>query len=437
MSTTEIDADLGISKPVPEQPQAQDAARSGPSRKRRKLDPLTPPPPASDFPPYIPKDYFKFEIVHRSKKSGAKVGRIHTPHGVIDTPGFVAVGTNAALKAVDGPWADAEGLQLMFCNTYHLMLHPGPEVVEAAGGLHRFMNRDRPLITDSGGFQVFSLCYGSVHEEVNHLKRGQGPSKHKKEGNLVFKISEEGVTFRSYRDGSRLLLTPESSVAAQKSFGADIIIPLDELPPYHLSQDDVAASLARSHRWMARSLKTHLEDPRQQAMYGIIHGGMSLDLRRQSIAYMTSLPFDGFAMGGALGKNRDELFWLLKTLVPEMPATKPLHVLGIADPLSIPELVTYGCDTFDSCYPTRAGRHGTMLTPEGPIRVASGKYKTAFRPPVEGCACHTCSSHSLAYLHHLFKANEPLGPSLLTIHNIHFMASMMEDIRRKILDDQL
>ncbi|GAB4820870.1 hypothetical protein N2152v2_007916 [Parachlorella kessleri] len=422
--------------PVTAQEGATDAGKA-PPRKRRRLDPLTPPPPASEFPPYTPRDYFRFEIVHRSSKSAAKVGRIHTPHGVIDTPGFVAVGTNGALKAVDIPWADAEGLQLMFCNTYHLLLHPGPGVVAAAGGLHKFINRNRPLITDSGGFQVFSLCYGTVFAEVNHLKRSQGPSRHKQEGNLVVKVSEDGVLFKSYRDGTRMLLTPESSVEAQKAFGADIIIPLDELPPYHMPQADLQASLARSHRWMARSLRTHLEDPRQQAMYGIIHGGMDLALRLQSIDYMTSLPFDGFAMGGALGKDREELFWLLEQLMPRMPADKPCHVLGIADPKSIPQLVTYGCDTFDSCYPTRAGRHGTMLTPDGPLRVVSGKYKTAFRPPVEGCSCHTCRTHSLAYLHHLFKANEPLGPSLLTIHNIHYMTNMMEQLRQKILNDEI
>ncbi|EFN58624.1 hypothetical protein CHLNCDRAFT_34232 [Chlorella variabilis] len=391
-------------------------------------------------------------LLHRSAKSGARVGRIHTPHGIIDTPGFVAVGTNAALKAVDGPWADAgthrEGQQLMFCNTYHLLLHPGADVVEAAGGLHAFMNRQLPLITDSGGFQasracqpVFSLAYGTVHEEVNSLKRGSGKSRHKQEHNLVARVSEEGVTFRSYRDGARMLLTPESSVLAQKQLGADIIVPLDELPPYHTEPQVLAASLARSHRWMARSLKTHLADVRQQAMYAVVHGGLSLELRQQSIDYLTSLPFDGFAVGGSLGKDRGDLFWLLERIMPRLhergTGTKPVHILGIADPASIPQLVTYGCDTFDSCYPTRVGRHGTMLTKDGPLRVISGLYKTAFRPPVEGCTCHTCRTHSLAYLHHLVKAKEPLAASLLTIHNVHHMNAMMAGLRRQILADEI
>lgn len=316
-------------------------------------------------------DYFRFEIVHVSKKSGARVGRIHTPHGVIDTPGFVAVGTNAALKAVDGLWADAEGLQLMFCNTYHLLLHPGPEVVEAAGGLHKFMGRpDRPLITDSGGFQVFSLAYGTVHEEVNELKRGQGPSKHKAtSGTLMKGVSEEGVRFASYRDGSSMLLTPESSVRAQKALGADIILPLDELPPYHIAQGDLEASLERSHRWEARSLREHLADPRRQAMYGIVHGGVDLALRRRSVDYLAALPFDGFAVGGSMGRDREEMVRLLQGVMPMMPRDKPCHILGIADPATLPRLVPLGCDTFDSCYATRAGRHGTMLTPNGNVRV--------------------------------------------------------------------
>lgn len=415
------------------EPQAQ------PSRKRRKVqpEPMAPPPPASEFPPYEPRPFFRFELVHQSSKSAARVGRIHTPHGVVDTPGFVAVGTNAALKAVDGCWADAEGLQLMFVNTYHSMLHPGPEVVAGAGGLHAFMNRQRPIITDSGGFQVFSLAYGTVHEEVNSLKRSAGRSKYK-EGSLVERVSEEGVVFKSYRDGTRMLLTPESSVGAQKALGADIILPLDELPPYHTSEEALTASLARSHRWMARSLKAHLADPQQQAMYGIVHGGLSLDKRHKSIEYLASLPFDGMAIGGSLGKDRADLFWLLENIMPWVPRDKPTHVLGIADPNSIPTLVTYGCDTFDSCFPTRAGRHGQMLTKDGPLRLASGKHKAAYdRPAVPGCTCHTCRTHSRAYLHHLMKAKEPLAATLATLHNIHFMVELMAELRAKILADEI
>ena len=195
--------------------------------------------------------YFKFELIYASTKSRARVGRIHTPHGIIDTPSFVGVGTNAALKGLDSVMVSQIGLQLMFCNTYHLMLQPGTDIIKQAGGLHTFMNRQMPIITDSGGFQVFSLAYGTVKDELK--SKGQ-----KKGDNLVLKTSEEGVLFRSYRDGTKILLTPETSVAAQKDLGADIIIPFDELPPYHIDQRKLLASLERTHRWEKRSLDAHL-----------------------------------------------------------------------------------------------------------------------------------------------------------------------------------
>ena len=221
---------------------------------------------------------FKFELIHQSRKSRARVGRIHTPHGIIDTPGFVAVGTNATLKAVDSEMVNSIGLQLMFCNTYHLILQPGSETVEKAGGLHKFINRDKPIITDSGGFQVFSLAYGTVNDELK--SKGK-----KKDNGSVVKINEEGVLFRSYRDGNKVLLTPESSVEAQKQLGADIIIPLDELPPYHISPGKLRASLERTHRWEKRSLDTHLKNRNNQAMYAVIHGGVDPELRKKSCDY--------------------------------------------------------------------------------------------------------------------------------------------------------
>src|SRR5207237_3252499 len=210
---------------------------------------------------------FLFELIHTSKKSLARVGRIHTPHGIIDTPNFVAVGTNGTLKALDNRMVDSIGLQLMFCNTYHLLLQPGPEVVKKAGGLHTFINRRLPIITDSGGFQVFSLAYGSVANEL----KSKGT---KKTDGHVLKISEEGVSFRSYRDGKIVLLTPETSVQAQKAFGADIIIPFDELPPYHIEPNKLLNSLERTHRWEKRSLEEHLKNPMSQAMYAVVHGGV-------------------------------------------------------------------------------------------------------------------------------------------------------------------
>lgn len=315
------------------------------------------------------------------------------------------------------------------------------QVVESAGGLHSFMSRrpDRPIITDSGGFQVFSLAYGTVHQEIHSLKRSASGSRanfaSSRQGNLVLKISEEGVTFRSYRDGTPMLLSPESSIAAQKSLGADIILPLDELPPYHIGDEALATSVARSHRWEARSLLSHVENPSQQACYGIIHGGNSMDLRRSSAQYISSLPFDGFAVGGALGKDRSELVHIMQNVMKWLPRDRPVHVLGIADPESIPQLAALGCDTFDSCHATRVGRHGGMLTEQGTLRVAAGSHKSAHRIPVEGCECPTCQTHSLSYLHHLIKAREPVAATLLSVHNVFFMCKMMERLRTAILDD--
>jgi queuine tRNA-ribosyltransferase len=415
-----------------------------PPLKRRRLHPLAPPPPPSAFQSYTGQDAFSFTVIHQSRRSAARVGRISTPHGPVDTPGFVPVATNAALKAVDLSYIDEKvPLQLAFCNTYHLMLQPGAETVAAAGGLHAFMSRrrDRPLITDSGGFQVFSLAYGTVHAELHSLKRsaGRGGSggATPRRGNLVRKISEEGVTFRSYRDGTLMTLSPESSIDAQKALGADIILPLDELPPYNISPEALAASVARSHRWEARSLLRHAADPRDQACYGIIHGGSDPALRAASAAYIASLPFDGFAVGGALGKDREELVQIMDGVMGGLPRDRPVHVLGIADPLSVPRLVPLGCDTFDSCHATRVGRHGGVLTETGTLRVAAAAHAKAYRPPVEGCACPVCTTHSMAYLHHLVKAREPVAATLLSIHNLAFMVDQMRRLREAIYEDRI
>lgn len=253
----------------------------------------------------------------------------------------------------------------------------------------------------------------------------------------MHRVDERGVVFSSYRDGSRMALTPEASVEAQKKLGADIILPLDELPPYHIGDHELEESLGRSHRWMARSLKVHLDNPNRQAMYGICHGGMRVDLRERSIKYLASLPFDGYAIGGSLGKDREDARWLLSRVLPMIPAGKPIHVLGVADHASLPNLVELGADTFDSCYPTRVGRHGSLMTEGGLLRLASGKYKNEHRKPVEDCDCYTCRNHTMAYLHHLRKANEPLGATLASIHNIRHMTRMMERLREKILRDEI
>lgn len=358
------------------------------------------------------------------------MGKIHTAHGTIDTPNFVAVGTNGTIKALDNALVSEIGLQLMFCNTYHLLLQPGTEVVRSSGGLHKFIHRNLPIITDSGGFQVFSLAYGSVADELK--SRGK-----KKEGGGVLKITEEGVLFRSYRDGQRILLTPESSIGAQKDLGADIIIPFDELPPYHLATRDLKLSLARTHRWEMRSLEAHLSNPQGQAMYGVIHGGVDPELRKESCDFLTRHAFDGFAIGGSIGKTRDEMINLLNFTVPRLPENKPIHLLGIGDLPSLQQCVPLGIDTFDSSYPTRSARHGVLLTNEGGINITKASYAQNFAAPCPGCSCPTCTKFSAAYLHHLFKAREITALSLATVHNLHFMVQLMQTMREQILNDQL
>jgi queuine tRNA-ribosyltransferase len=388
------------------------------------------------IPPFIPSadnsthSYFKFELIHASIKSRARVGRIHTPHGIIDTPNFVAVGTNGTLKALDSVTTDALGMQLMFCNTYHLMLQPGTDLIKRAGGLHTFMNRSMPLITDSGGFQVFSLAYGTVKDELK--------SKGTKRGNSsVLKISEEGVLFRSYRDGSPVLLTPETSIAAQKDLGADIIIPFDELPPYHIDARALEQSLHRTHRWEKRSLDAHLANKQAQAMYAVIHGGVDEKLRTLSARYLTSLPFDGFAIGGSLGATREQMLGMLTLLMPHIPTHTPNHLLGIGDLLSVDPCIKLGIDTIDSSHPTRCARHGLLFSSHGNIKILNSTYKNMFAPIDATCSCMVCQKYTAAYLHHLFKANELVGLTLASIHNIHFMVQLMAEYRRKILNGDI
>lgn len=358
------------------------------------------------------------------------MGRIHTPHGIIDTPNFVPVGTNGTLKALDSVTADQLGVQLMFCNTYHLMLHPGTETVQKAGGLHSYMNRKNPIITDSGGFQVFSLAYGTVKDELKSKGKQQ-------QNNSVLKISEEGVLFRSYRDGAPILLTPETSVQAQKALGADIIIPFDELPPYHIDPRALKRSLERTHRWETRSLEEHKRNPHQQAMYAVIHGGIDKDMRTQSATYLTGLDFDGFAIGGSVGKDRTEMVEMLGHIMPLLPENKPNHLLGIGDLPSLESCVPLGIDTFDSSHPTRCARHGHMFTSRGTVNIVQSKYKQAFEPIDPLCTCYTCANYTKAYVHHMFKAGELVGYTLASIHNVHFMVQLMQDYRTRILNNEI
>ncbi|KAL7540433.1 hypothetical protein ACHAXR_010110 [Thalassiosira sp. AJA248-18] len=404
-------------------------------------------PTASDFPPwaYTPNDYFRFEVLHQSTKSLARVGRIITPHGVIDTPGFVAVGTNAALKALDFPAADDAGQQLVFSNTYHLMLHPGADIIRDAGGIHKFTGRDNPFITDSGGFQVFSLAYGSVKESLEskgELKRATQRKKINKPywrsdltGKNAVKVTEDHVIFKSYRDGSQVVLSPESSIQAQKDIGADIIIPLDELPPHHIDREALAASVDRSHRWEVRSLREHLKDSRdrKQAIFCVVHGGTDVELRTKSIDLVMQLE----ARNGR-EELKDLLNWMMPLFNIEERRGKCRHLLGIADIDSIHHAVKSGIDTMDSSYPTKLARHGTLLTTDGLIRIKRGHMAKSYGVKIDPeCQCSTCTHYDRAYLCHLFKANEPVALRLATVHNIHFMNNLMSKLRADIIDGKL
>jgi len=388
--------------------------------------------PTNSFPDYKQPSWFRFEVLHKSAKSRARVGRIHTPHGVIDTPGFVPVGTSAALKSMTAEQAEECGVQLQFANTYHLMVHPGTDIVARAGGLHKFMRRpDFPLITDSGGFQVFSLA-STDESDGPELKR-KAVERNGYEATMM-KVNEDGVVFRSYFDGSWITLSPEIAVKAQKELGADIIIPLDELPPNNVSAERLAESVALSHRWETRSLQQHLADPRQQAMYAVVHGGTNRTLRAQSVDYLSSLPFDGYAIGGSLGVNRTELIELLDYLFPLLPEDKPNHVLGIAEPESVLASVPLGMDTCDSCFPTRVARHGRLFTRDGNINIRMACYKDDHGPIDPSMPT---INYTRAYMHHLFRMHEPVFCSLASMHNIKYMTTLMAELREKIYADEI
>jgi queuine tRNA-ribosyltransferase len=376
---------------------------------------------------------FSFEILHTSKKSRARVGRIHTPHGIIETPHFVAVGTNGTMKAIDSQMLTSLDIQLMFCNTYHLMLQPGTKLIAQAGGLHKFMNRSLPLITDSGGFQILSLRYGSVIESHDELKRKNAHEK----SSLVLKVSEEGVLFRSYRNGDHVLLTPETAVEAQKELGADIIIPLDELLPFHVPESSLEQSLERTHRWEKRSLHTHLQNRQQQAMYSVVHGGLNPDFRKRSAQFLATLAFDGHAIGGSFGKTRQEMCTMLAHTLSFLPSEKPIHLLGIGDLASIEPIIGLGIDTFDSSYPTKCARHGLLFTFEGTKKATHASFRTQFGPIENECECFTCTHYTAAYVYHLFKAHELIAYTLATIHNLYHMVKRMKQYRQAIMDDRL
>lgn len=354
----------------------------------------------------------RYELLHTCKQTGARRGRLHTPHGVIETPIFMPVGTKATVKAMTPEELKAIGSQIILSNTYHLYLRPGHELIAKAGGLHKFMHWDKPILTDSGGFQVFSL------------------------GELR-KITEEGVAFQSHNDGSRHFISPEKAVEIQTALGSDIMMAFDECAPYPAEHDYVKKSLERTTRWAARCKEAHW-NTEKQALFGIVQGGMYRDLREQSARELLELDFPGYAIGGlSVGEPKELMYEVLDYTTPLLPADKPRYLMGVGTPDHLIEGTIRGVDMFDCVLPTRIARNGTALTSLGKVVIKNKKYEEDFTALDPNCTCYTCTNYTRAYLRHLCKENEILSARLLTNHNLYFLLNLMSGIRTAIESDSL
>ncbi|MGX9755608.1 tRNA guanosine(34) transglycosylase Tgt [Clostridioides difficile] len=354
----------------------------------------------------------RYELIKTCKQSGARLGRLHTPHGIIETPIFMPVGTQATVKSMTPEELKEIGSQIILSNTYHLYMRPGHELIKKAGGLHEFMNWDKPILTDSGGFQVFSL----------------GPLR---------KIKEEGVEFRSHLDGSKHFLTPEKAMEIQNALGSDIMMAFDECAPYPADREYVKNSLERTTRWLKRCKDAH-NNTDKQALFGIIQGGMYKDLREQSAKEITSIDLPGYAIGGlSVGEPKPLMYDVLEHTTPFMPKDKPRYLMGVGSPDDLVEGVIRGVDMFDCVLPTRIARNGTAMTSQGKVVVRNATYAEDFTPLDPECDCYTCKNYSRAYIRHLVKANEILGARLITTHNLHFLLNLMKQIRQAIMEDRL
>lgn len=354
----------------------------------------------------------RYELIKVCKQTGARLGKLHTPHGVIDTPIFMPVGTQATVKAMTPEELKEIEAQIILSNTYHLYIRPGHDIVQKAGGLHKFMNWDRPILTDSGGYQVFSL----------------GPLR---------KIKEEGVEFRSHLDGSKHFISPEKAIEIENALGADIIMAFDECAPYPADREYVKNSLERTTRWAKRCKDAHT-NTENQALFGIIQGGMYKDLREQSAREITALDLPGYAIGGlSVGEPKPLMYEVLDYTVPLMPADKPRYLMGVGSPDDLVEGVLRGIDMFDCVLPTRIARNGTAFTSGGKVVIRNAVYQEDFTPLDPECDCYTCRNYTKAYLRHLVKCNEILASRLLTYHNLYFLINLMKNVRQAIMDDRL
>lgn len=353
----------------------------------------------------------EYKLIKKSKDTKARVGEIKTNHGIIKTPVFMPVGTRATVKTMTPEEVKDLGAQIILSNTYHLFLRPGPEIIEKAGDLHKFMNWHGPILTDSGGFQVFSLSANR-------------------------KITEEGVTFRSHIDGSKQFLSPEVSIDVQNSLGSDIIMAFDECAPYPATYEYIEHSMNRTTRW-AKRCKDHHKNTDNQALFGIVQGGMYKDLRKKSAEDLVAMDFPGYAVGGlSVGEPKDIMVDILDYTTDFLPEDKPRYLMGVGTPDYLFEAVEHGIDMADCVLPTRIARNGTAMTSVGKVIAKNGKYKEDFTSLDENCDCYTCKNYTKAYIRHLFNVNEILAYRLLSIHNIYFLTKLMENIRNAILEDR-
>lgn len=353
---------------------------------------------------------FSYRIEAVCPQTGARAGTLMTPHGPVETPVFMPVGTQATLKSVPHrPFLTDMETQIILANAYHLYLRPGTELIKKAGGLHKFMNWERPMLTDSGGFQVFSLS-------------------------SFLKVTDEGVKFQSPRDGAYHFISPEKAIQIENDLGADIIMAFDECLPHDADFERTKNSIERTRRWAERCHESH-QRREDQALFGIIQGGMFKELRERSAQQITGLDFPGYAVGGlSVGESMEQMHEVLGWTVPWMPEEKPRYLMGVGTPLDLLKAVSTGVDMFDCVIPTRLGRHGNAIGLHKRIIIRNAAYREDFSPLFDDCNCHTCTHYTRAYLRHLFKAEEFLGGTLLSIHNTHFLVHLMRDARLAILD---
>jgi len=384
---------------------------------------------------------FSFEITHQATDTRARTGLLKTPHGVVETPAFIFCATRAVMKGLSPVEMKAANTQIILSNTYHLMLNPGSERVAKAGGLHKFMAWDKPMFTDSGGFQIFSLGHGSVAAEIKGKRTTNRPQS-------LVKITERGAQFRSYINGSIHLLTPEKSIRVQRELGADLIVVLDECTPFHVDKAYTERSMLLSHRWAVRSYEEfRLHNDGKQALYGIVQGGIYPDLRKVSTDFVNNHDFFAHAVGGSLGASKEQMYEVVGTTMEMLDPKRPVHLLGIGGISDILQGIEYGIDTFDCVHPTRLARHGGALlrpalqpeqrTQREHINLKNSQYQEDWNSIDPECVCHTCKTYSRAYLHYLLRANEMLALSAISLHNVTVMNRLLQDIRDGIRNNNM